>query len=148
MNPTEIFLAYAADFEKSFADDDWSRLGDHFTDATVYRVESSSFPCEITGPAAIGAGMKKSLDGFDRRFDQREIQVTEGPTVDGDTLRVGWTVTYTKGDLPPFPLRGVSSTRVADGRIVELVDSFDAAMEEEMVRWQADTGFAFDPSYT
>ena len=148
MNPAEVFLAYAADFEKSFADDDWTRLERHFTAETTYRVESSRFGCELAGPAAIGAGMKKSLDGFDRVFDSREIAVTEAPRIEDDVLRVGWTVTYTKGDLPPFALRGISTARIADDRILELVDAFDEAMGEEMDRWQDETGFRFDPSYT
>ena len=148
MDPADTFLRYAADFEKCFADDDWSRLDRHFTAETVYRVESDRFGCVLTGPRAIGAGMKKSLDGMDRRFDKREIRVTEGPAIEGDTLRVGWTVTYTTGDHPPFVLPGASTARVTAGRIVELVDTFDASVGDAMARWQRDTGFSFDPSYT
>lgn len=79
MGTLESFLSYAAEFEKSYADDDWSRLERFFADDAVYRVESNRFGCELTGPDAILAGMKKSLDGFDRRFDTREIAVQGAP---------------------------------------------------------------------
>ena len=147
MGAAEVFLRYAADFEKCFADDDWSRIEPHFAPDAIYRVDARGFGCEIQGPAAIAAGMKKSLDGFDRRFERREIDVREGPSVEGDELRVAWTVTYTTGDHPPFALRGASTARVAGDRIVLLVDAFDDGMVDEMDRWQQATGFHFDPSY-
>ena len=111
METLQRFLAYAGDFEKSFADDDWARLRPHFADDAVYEVAAASFPCRLVGPAAIFAGFKKSLDGFDRRFDGRDVAVTSGPEIDGDELRVGWAVTYSQADLPPFVLRGHSTVR-------------------------------------
>jgi hypothetical protein len=91
MSIIERFVAYAADFEKTLADDDWSRLGQYFSKDAVYRVESDLFGCELTGPDRIFAGMKKSLDGFDRNFPEREIAMTKGPDVEGDEMRVSWT---------------------------------------------------------
>ena len=58
MSIVERFVAYAADFEKTLADDDWSRLSQHFSENAVYRVESDLFGCELTGPDDIFAGMK------------------------------------------------------------------------------------------
>ena len=50
MGTAETFFAYAADFEKSYLDDDWSRLARHFREDAVYRVESDLFGCELKGP--------------------------------------------------------------------------------------------------
>ena len=147
MNPLECFLVYAADFEKTFVDDDWSRLESHFSDAAVYRVESDSFGCELNGPAAIFAGMKKSLDGFDRTFSGREIAILGEPEVDGDELRVSWTVTYQKDGCPPFVLRGKSLARVCDREIALLVDSYDRRVSAELGDWMRETGTRLDPSY-
>ncbi len=147
MTSLETFLAYAADFEKTYTDDEWSRLTPYFHDDAVYRVESNLFGCELEGPPAILAGMKKSLDGFDRTFPSREIAVTEGPEVSGDELRVSWTVTYNKGDLPPFALRGKSIARVRDGKIALLVDSYDERVRDEVADWTRRTGLDLDPSY-
>ena len=140
-------MTYAADFEKTFADDDWSRLTQYFSDDAVYRVESDLFGCELTGPQAIFAGIKKSLDGFDRRFDAREIAVIEGPNVDGDEVQITWQVTYQKGAVPPFVLRGASRARLRDGKIVLLVDSYDERVAVEAADWMRQTGVQFDPSY-
>lgn len=148
MNIIERFAAYAADFEKTLADDDWARLAQYFSEDAIYRVESDLFGCELTGPAELFAGMKKSLDGFDRNFPERDIAMTEGPEVAGDEMRVSWTVTYHKRGLPDFVLRGKSLARVRAGKIVLLVDSYDDRVKEEVGDWMRETGLEFDPSYT
>ena len=141
------FLAYAADFEKTYVDDDWSRLTQYFHPDAVYQVESNLFGCELTGPDAIFAGIKKSLDGFDRTFSEREIAITDGPDVDGDELSALWTVTYRKDGLPPFVLRGKSFARIRDGKIALLVDSYDDRVNAEVAEWMRETGVRLDPSY-
>ena len=97
MDIMQKFLGYAGDFEKTLADDDWTRLGHYFADDAVYEVKAESFGCRLVGPTAIFRGMKKSLDGFDRKFAKRDIEVTCGPEVSGDGLRLGWKVVYSKG---------------------------------------------------
>ena len=148
MSIVERFVTYAADFEKTLADDDWSRLTPHFSSDAVYRVEADLFGCELTGPQSIFAGMKKSLDGFDRHFREREIQMTEGPDVEGDELSVAWTVTYHQDDLPDFVLRGRSRARLDDGKVALLVDSYDESVSAELASWMRETGVELDPSYT
>jgi hypothetical protein len=147
MTLIERFLAYAADFEKTVLGDDWSRLEQYFGDDTIYRVESGLFGCELTGGGAILAGMKKSLDGFDRRFAGREIAVTEGPEVEGNEMSMAWAVTYNVDDHPPFVLRGRSRARLDDGRITLLVDSYDPEVDAEATAWMQQTGIKLDPTY-
>ena len=92
--------------------------------------------------------MKKSLDGFDRNFPKREIALTEGPAVEGEEMRVSWTVTYHKEDLPDFVLRGKSLARIRDDEIVLLVDSYDEQVHVDVADWMRETGLKLDPSYT
>jgi hypothetical protein len=149
MNIMEQFITYAGDFEKTFADDDWTRLRRYFADDAVYEVKSNTFGCRLVGPSAIFAGIKKSLDGFDRRFSKRDIEVTDGPTIDGDELRLGWNVTYTLAEEPPFVLRGRSIVRYAGDKIAYLSDVYDdAAVNADFAAWQSQTGITLDPSYT
>jgi len=143
----ERFMAYAGEFERTLADDNWSRLEPYFAPDAVYEV-TGSFGCRLTGPAAIFAGIKKSLDGFDRKFAKRDIEVTSGPEVSADEIRMGWTVVYTAEGLPPFVLRGRSAVRYASGKIVHLADVFDPGVEGELTAWQRATGVTLDPSYT
>jgi hypothetical protein len=147
MDTLQRFLAYAGDFEKTLADDDWSRLRQYFNDDAVYEVKARSFGCRLEGPQAIFAGMKKSLDGFDRKFAGRDIEVKGPPEVDGDQMRMAWAVTYHHDAHPDFVLRGSSVVRYRDGKIAYLSDRYDAQMEEESAEWQRRTGLRLDPAY-
>ena len=147
MDIMQEFMTYAGNFEKTLADDDWSRLRPYFADDAVYEVRAS-FGCRLVGPTAIFAGMKKSLDGFDRKFTKRDIEVTSGPEVSSDEIRMGWKVIYSKEGLSPFVLSGRSAARYADGKIVYLADSYDTSMETEFTAWQRINGVQLDPSYT
>ncbi len=141
------FMQYAADFEKTYGDDDWSRLRRYFTDDAVYEVRSDAFGCKLVGPDAIFTGIKKSLDGFDRKFDGRAIDVTKGPEVDGDALHADWAVTYTKPGKTPYVLRGHTDVHYRDGKIARLVDSYDASVATEAAAWMQKNDMILDPSY-
>jgi hypothetical protein len=142
------FMAYAAAFERTLVDDDWTRLQQYFAPDAVYEVHAQSIGCRLTGPAAIFAGMKKSLDGFDRKFAKRDIEVTSGPEVSADEIRMAWKVVYRKEGVSPFELRGRSVARYANDKIVYLADSYDASMDREFTAWQQANGVQLDPSYT
>jgi hypothetical protein len=148
MDIMQEFMAYAGDFERTLVDDDWTRLRRYFVDDAVYEVKATSFGCRLTGPAAIFAGIKKSLDGFDRKFTKRDIEVTSGPEIVGDELRMGWKVVYSKEGLKPFALRGQSTARYSGGKIVYLADSYDPSVAAELAAWQRESGVQLDPSYT
>lgn len=149
MEILQHFLAYAGDFEKTLKDDDWSRLRRYFADDAVYEVKSDSFGCRLVGPTAIFTGMKKSLDGFDRRFTRRDVEITDGPTVDGNEMQVGWKVIYHLEDQPSFTLPGRSTVRYAGDQIAYLCDAYDdAQVGADFAAWQRATGLQLDPSYT
>jgi SnoaL-like domain len=147
MDTLTRFMAYARDFEQTLVDDDWSRIRPYFADDAVYEVDSEAFGCRLSGPDRIFAGIQKSLNGFDRKFDGRDIEVTSGPDVDGDELRVGWAVTYRKEGLAPYVLRGRSRARYRDGRIVHLLDAYEPGVTAEQTAWMRENGLEFDGSY-
>ena len=142
------FMKYAAAFEKTLVDDDWTRIRPFFANNAVYEVKARSFGCRLEGPEAIFRGMKKSLDGFDRKFSGRDIQVLDGPHVEGDQMSMSWAVTYRKEGVTPFVLRGRSAVLYVDGKIVALSDSYEANIEDELAAWQKQTGMQLDASYT
>ena len=147
MTNLECFGAYAADFEQTYKDDDWSRLDRYFAPDATYQVKGEPFATTIKGRDAIFKGIKKSLDNFDRKFDERAIAVTNGPLLDGDRLSADWTVTYTKAGKTPYPLRGHTDAYYRDGRIVRLVDSYDAQVGPEAAAWMRENDMTLDPSY-
>lgn len=144
---TDRFIAYALDFEQTYDDDDWSRLEHHFAPDAVYEVRNTAFGCRIEGAPAILRGLKKSLDGFDRRLPKRVIDLVDGPTEDGEVVRVGWTATYTVPGAPSFVLRGRSIARVRDGVIVELADEYPPGLDAEAGTWIAAHAPGADASY-
>ena len=147
MGVMEEFGAYAAAFEETFRDDDWNRLRKYFDDAAVYEVSGAGFDCRLEGPDAILSGLKKSLDGFDRRFDSRKIDLVSEPELTDDSMQVDWTVTYTLGDAPSLVLRGHTEARLADGRIRWMRDSYTDEMSAEAAEWVGKHAPGFDGSY-
>lgn len=147
MDILQQFLAYAGAFETTLADDDWSRLQQYFHDDAVYEVKSPTFGCKLQGPQAIFAGIKKSLDGFDRKFAGRRIDVKGAPEVDGDELRMAWEVTYNQSGWSDFVLRGSSVVRYRDGKIAYLSDHYDESIEREIADWQRENRVQLDFSY-
>lgn len=147
MTPEQCLMAYAAAFEETYRDDDWSRLEPYFTEDATYEVIGGPLACKITGRDEIFRGLKKSIDGLDRRCDARRIAVTKGPETHGDRVEIDWTVTYERAGAPPMTLVGRSSATVADDRIVALADEYDEAAMQPVAAWLAEHGRDLDGSY-
>src|SRR5262245_42813710 len=122
MDIMQRFIAYAGDFERTLKDDDWNRLRQYFADNAGYEVTGARFGCRLSGPTAIFAGMKKSLNGFDRKFTNRDVEVTSGPDIAGDKMSLGWKVVYHKEGWPDYVLRGRSAVRFEGDKIAQLTD--------------------------
>jgi hypothetical protein len=135
---TQVFMDYAAAFEETYVDDDWSRLAPFFSDDATYEVRGGPLACKLEGPEAIFAGMKKSIDGLDRRCSDRKIDLIEAPqvtsTAQGEELSVGWHVDYQYRDAPRAGFDGRSVATVANGVIVALRDEYT---DEEMAKFGA-----------
>ena len=120
MSILDRFQAYAAAFEESYVDDDWSRLEEFFTEDAVYEGDP-----DARGRGEVLAKLKNGVDTFDREMDRR-IPDFQTPTVDGDTLTLRWTVTYEKAGRPDLALTAerarrrsaaTSSTLLADNEV-------------------------------
>jgi ketosteroid isomerase-like protein len=134
MGIEDRYRAYAAAFEESFDDDDWSRIEPYFTEDAVYEGDP-----DARGREAVLAKLKGGVDAFDRKMDGRTLEL-QTPTVEGSTLTVAWTVRYQKGGAPDLAISGVE-TAVFDGdRIATLRDDFDPEAEKSMGEWLAEHG--------
>ncbi len=146
MDPLQTFGEYAADFEKTFADDDWQRLERYFDPNARYVVTGSPFDCELQGRDAVLAGIKRALDGFDRRFDERAIEPAGPPTADGNQVSIAATVRYQGQGLEPLAFSLSETAEFNDaGVIVRLQDDYDPG-QEHVHQWFA-AHPDFDPSY-
>ena len=147
----KVFMDYAAAFEQTYDDDDWSRLTPFFSENANYEVRGGPMACKITGRDAIFAGLKKSINGLDRCCSDRQIDLTDGPNVtdtdNGHELSIGWRVTYQYGNAPKMVLPGRSVFMIADGLIVTMRDEY---VDEELAgvsAWMREYGGGLDGSY-
>ena len=147
MSFLDRFIAYAADFEQTYLDDDWSRLERYFTEDAVYEVKNVPFACRLEGRAAVLRGIRKSLDGFDRKFAVRRVEVTGAPEILPDGVAVPWKGTYEGEALEPVTIRGRSQARYLGDRIVYLSDTYEDGIGERTMAWARKHGGEFDPSY-
>ena len=147
----EHVMNYAAAFEETYLDDDWERLLPFFNEHAVYLVEGGPLACRIDGRAAILRGLKKSVDGLDRRFDARHIEITDGPQAesfaDNERVMLSWRVSYDRAGTPNMSFPGRSVATVADDKIVELRDIYVDAELEPVAAWLQQYGTDLDGSY-
>lgn len=148
---TKVFMDYAAAFEQTYVDDDWSRLTQYFSEDARYEVRGGPFACEMSGREAIFTGLKKSIDGLDRRCTDRQLELTNGPNIVstdyGHELSIGWNAIYHYGDAPKITLPGRSVFTVAGGVIVAMRDEYDNKEMESVGAWMVEYGEGLDGSY-
>jgi hypothetical protein len=135
MSILDRYQAYADAFELSFEDDDWSRIEPFFTEDAVY----DGGDVEARGRDQLLAKLKGGVDGFDRNMDSRTPDF-QTPEVDGNTLTMKWTVTYTKAGAPDLVISGVETAVFEGDRIALLRDDFDPEAEKTMGQWMAAHG--------
>ena len=151
MTAEECVMGYAAAFEETYSDDDWSRLERFFAEDATYEVRGGPMACTIAGRDAIFRGIKKSLDGLDRRSDARRITLLSGPEThsfaDGEHVTLRWEVGYDFPSAASIAFAGETVATVVGDRIVRLVDSYADAEGDKLSAWLADHARDFDPSY-
>lgn len=146
MSHLERFLEYAAAFEQTYVDDDWTRLEPFFAEDAVYIVAGLPMSCEIHGRDRILAGIRRSLEGFDRRMDSREIIGTAPPTETGNRVTLSGKVRYRRGAAPPVELHATIVAELDGDRIRRMQDTFRLGPAE--TAWLARHAADLDGSYT
>lgn len=141
MNKIERFMEYAQAFERVYTSDDWSLLAPYFTEDAVYEVTGSGEFDGRYGPRdVLFSSLKSVLDRFDRRFDERSVEVVAGPEERDGAVWLGWQATYKRAGLPPLVIKGEEIARFDDDaqRIAILEDHYAPAEAAEMSRFLAD----------
>jgi hypothetical protein len=147
MGTMRRFTEYYEAFEATYLDDDWSRLEPLFTPDAVYRVVGSQrFDCELRGRDAIFAGLRRFLDGFDRRCERR-LEAIGAPVAEGDTVRLRGIAWYRRGASEEFGLELEEEIVFEEGRIVRLTDTYPPDFAERVDPWLEKWGAGLDPSY-
>ena len=132
MNILDRFKAYADAFEESYADDDWSRIEQYFTENAVYEGD----PNDAEEREAVLAKLKGSVDSLDRTMDSRTADFS-APTQDGDVVRFNWKMTFTKAGAPDLIISAVEFATFEGDQIARLRDSFDPDATKRIEEWMA-----------
>jgi len=143
MSKIARLAAYAAAFEKAYESDDWAVVRPFFAEGAVY--DAGVAPLlggRATGREAILDHFRAVLDGFDRRFESRELALLEGPLEEGATVRIRGTATYRADGFPELVLTLDEIVTFEGEAIVHLEDRYDAAMQDELEAYVREHGEA------
>jgi hypothetical protein len=136
MDPIARFHEYAAAFEDVVQNDDWSLLEPFFSEDAVYEILGGEpFAGRHEGRDAVLAHLKRSLDGFDRRFESRRIEFLEGPVLREGSVWFRWRVGYQSPGLPELVLDGEEVVTFEEERIRRLEDRFPPQMSHITEGW-------------
>ena len=124
---TSRLLDYMAAYERSYADDDWTRLEPFFHEDAVHEVSGGPpFGGRWQGRQAVIGTLRERAHGFERRFDERILAPRGSPVQMGDTVALPWRGIYRLGRTPASPLviEGTKVATFASGQIELLREQF------------------------
>jgi len=132
----ERFGAYAAAFEKAYAENDWASLEPFFHEDAEY---DAGLPGllggVVAGRDAILAWFDRVLNGFDRRFESRTVSLLEGPEMRDGAVWLRGRAAYTARGAPDLAFDLEETARFEDGRIRRLADRYDEATRRSLADW-------------
>jgi hypothetical protein len=147
MDALTRFQEYAVAFEEVFRSDDWSALEPYFTENAVYEVLGGApFAGLHEGRDAVFAHLKSSLDGFDRRFASRKLELLEGPVLRDGSVWFRWRASYGSPGLPELVIDGEETLSFEGERIQRLEDAFSPEMSSITESWFAAYGERLPPA--
>jgi hypothetical protein len=147
MDAMQQFGAYAADFEETFADDNWERISKRFDPNISYVVTGSPFDCELKGREAVLVGLKRALDGFDRRFENREISANGEPTIEPGKVAFPAHCLYKKSGLPTLEFVLTETVELNDEGLITLIHDNYPDGQDHVNEWLDINKSEFDPTY-
>jgi hypothetical protein len=147
MDAVSRFREYAAAFEDVVKSDDFRRLEPYFTEDAVYEILGGPpFAGRHAGRAAILAYLKASLDGFDRRFPTRRLEILEGPELRDGSVWFRWRASYSGPGIPELVLDGIETASFEGDRIRRLEDRFPLEMSSLTEHWFSHYGSHLKPA--
>jgi hypothetical protein len=138
MDAARRFLEYAAAFESSYEDDDWTRLEPFFTEDAVYAVSGEPpLGGRWEGRAQVLSHLREGLDQLDRRFDARRVEPVGQPTVGDASFEFGWRASYQKAGYPDLSFEGTEHVEFEGDRIRLLEDRMEDGSDRRIQEYIA-----------
>lgn len=146
MSLIQKFIEQRGVFEKVYDDDDWTQLEPYFSDGVTYEVMNMPFHCAIEGRHAFIAGLKQSIERFDR-LCQRTLGLGAMVYEEGNNVLAHSGIRFQRGDSPPIEVGLWEIATYRCGLIERLIDVYDPGQGIKFERWMAEWGEGLDPSY-
>ena len=122
MSNLKAFVAYAAAFDESLVDDNWSRIEQYFSEDASYKPGDGT---EGIGRNGVIQSLQDSVNALERKCDARELIGQPGLTEEGDTITLSFTIKYTKQGIEDYLLVGVETIQYSAGLISKMEDVFE-----------------------
>jgi hypothetical protein len=149
MNLIDRWREWITAFDQCTADNHWQRLEPYLAVDVVYGVQGVPYACEVRGRQAVIAAFSKSINGFDRKFDERRwmgvgIKVWEPGAITGRAT--GW---YRLGEHAPMTFSAQSAWIFKGDQLSLMTDIYDSSEADVQLAlgMLAQLGSAFNPSY-
>jgi hypothetical protein len=134
VNLIERFQAYAADFERTFVDDDWTRLEQYFTAGAVY-VTLGPYGARAAGRSTLLEALRRAVSNFDRRCDSRSLETTRGPEQIANQVHREWACTFTCAAAPDLRISGSERALYEGDRICLLEEQLTDKSQLLFAQW-------------
>ena len=134
MNLLEIFEHFAADFELSVGDDDWSSLEKYFADDASYQNIGVEQP-KYVGTEAILKFLQEDVSNIDRRFDNRKLDALTEPEIEDNQLSRKWRITYTLENTPDLVVEGEARYQFQGELIKGIEEEVTPESIEKLTQW-------------
>jgi hypothetical protein len=134
MDLLELFKAYEADFEKTYADDRWTRLERYFTEDAVYQTYGHAGH-RAEGRDEVFRRLRMELDALPRRCTWRRIATTNGPEVDENRVLRSWVITLHIDGAADLMIEGSERITFEGNRIAMLEEEPSETAERHLIAW-------------
>lgn len=134
MRIIDRYREYAAAFEATYIDDDWSRLEPYFAKDVTFRSYYTA-DIKVTGREAVVEQLRADVEAFDRRFDERHLEFVGEPRQEGNRVVLQWQMTYVKARAPDLVLLGTETATFSGDLIVLLEGAYAPETFGEFGAW-------------
>ncbi len=134
-----VFENFAADFERTIVDDDWTRLEKYFADDATY-LDVGEQKGKLKGPANIINHLKESVENTDRKFRSRTLIALTDPRVEGNRLNRKWRAIYTLTGAPDLVVEGEARYMIEDDLIKEVGQELTPESGQIYEQWMNENG--------
>jgi hypothetical protein len=141
MDLAQRFEQYADDFDRTVADEDWSRIRPYFTEDAVreeHMLPLMSF-CH-TGIDEIIEQWRSMVANFDRRFDRRVLVRVSPARQEGAVVTLHWVGIYCVPGAPALLGEGHEVARFRGARIEHLESIATKETVQRNMEWAAQYG--------